>query len=148
MKLQALIDKKSILINLNMDSKKRIIEFLADRVAVLEKVSEDEIIKNIYIRERIGHTYIGKGIYMPHCKISNLSVTKIVVITLKHKLYDSVVGENIKIIVGVFFPKKVTEIHFKLLKELSSFIKNKETQKKIENISTSDDLYNILLGKQ
>ena len=84
MNLRSLLNKKNISLNLNIESKKRLVEFFANRLANnYEHVHEDSVLSNIYKRERIGSTYIGKNIYMPHCKVDGLITTKIVILTLK-----------------------------------------------------------------
>lgn len=46
MNLKALIDKKNIILNLNIESKKRLIEFFANRIAdTYPDVSEDLALK-------------------------------------------------------------------------------------------------------
>lgn len=84
MNLKALIDKKNVILNLNIESKKRLMEFIANRLAVsYPQIDEDSVLISIYRRERIGNTYIGKNIYIPHCRVKNLDTTKIIIVTLK-----------------------------------------------------------------
>ncbi|MFT5951014.1 MAG: PTS system nitrogen regulatory IIA component, partial [Francisella sp.] len=70
MNLRALLDKKNIILNLNVESKKRLMEFFANRLASSHSsIDEDQVLKSLYQRERIGATYIGKYIYIPHCRV-------------------------------------------------------------------------------
>ncbi|MED7820180.1 MULTISPECIES: PTS sugar transporter subunit IIA [unclassified Francisella] len=145
MNLKALIDKKNIILNLNIESKKRLMEFIANRLAVsYPEVDEDLVLSSIYRRERIGSTYIGKNIYIPHCRVENLSTTKIIIVTLKNAYHDDSIDEDIKIAVGVFFPDNISEIHIELLKQLASFLKSDKTQKYFEQVKTADDLYKLI----
>ncbi|AIT09060.1 PTS N-acetyl-D-glucosamine transporter [Candidatus Francisella endociliophora] len=146
MNLKALIDKKNIILNLNIESKKRLIEFLANRLAnTYSDVDEDIVLKNIYKRERIGNTYIGKNIYIPHCRVENLSTTKIIVVTLKNGYYDDSIKDAIKIAVGVFFPDNISNIHMELLKQLALFLKKEETQRYFEHAPNAKNLYNLIV---
>ncbi len=146
MNLKALVDKKNIILNLNIESKKRLIEFFANRLSdMCPNIEEDTVIESIYRRERIGNTYIGKNIYIPHCKVENLNITKIIITTLKKGYYDDVVDDDIKIAVGVFFPNKVNDVHTELLKQLSFYLKNSTTQKYFTEIRKANDLYQLII---
>jgi len=146
MNLKALIDKKNIILNLNIESKKRLNEFLANRLAnSYPDVDEDLVLKNIYKRERIGNTYIGKNIYIPHCRVKNLNTTKIIVVTMKNNYYDDSIKNSIKMAVGVFFPDNISDIHMELLKQLASFLKKDQTQQHFKEVQNANDLYNLIV---
>ncbi|AJC48844.1 PTS sugar transporter subunit IIA [Allofrancisella guangzhouensis] len=146
MNLNALIDRKNIVLNLNIESKKRLIEFFANRLADAHpEVDEDKVISGIYQRERIGNTYIGKNIYIPHCRVEGLSTTKIVIATLKNSYYDDTISEEIKIAVSVFFPYKISKIHMELLKQLALYLKSPQTQKYFEEADSADTLYKLIV---
>lgn len=146
MNLKALIDKKNIILNLNIESKKRLIEFFSSRLSdIYPEVSEDSVLKNIYRRERIGNTYIGKNIYIPHCRVENLTTTKIIVVTLKKGYFDDSINDTIRIAVGVFFPNNISDIHVELLKQLALFLKKEETQRYFEQAPSAENLYNLII---
>ncbi|KEI35499.1 PTS sugar transporter subunit IIA [Allofrancisella frigidaquae] len=146
MNLKALIDRKNIILNLNIESKKRLIEFFANRLADTQpEVDEDNVIRSVYQRERIGNTYIGKNIYIPHCRVEGLSTTKIIIATLKNSYYDDIVNEEIKIAVGVFFPYKISKIHIELLKQLALYLKDVHIQKYFEDADNADTLYKLIV---
>lgn len=146
MNLKALIDKKNIILNLNIESKKRLIEFLANRLAdAYPDIDEDLVLSNIYKRERIGNTYVGKNIYIPHCRVENLSTTKIIIVTLKNSYFDTSINDDIKIAVGVFFPENISDIHIELLKQLALFLKEDKTQEKFELAKSAEELYKLII---
>ena len=142
MNLRALLDKKNIILNLNIESKKRLIEFFANRLADSHvNIDEDKVLKSLYQRERIGTTYIGKNIYIPHCRVDGLTTTRIVIVTLKNSYYDDLINDDIKLAVGVFFPYKTSEIHTELLKQLASFLKEPRTQKHFQEAEFAEIVY-------
>ncbi|MBK2029244.1 PTS sugar transporter subunit IIA [Francisella noatunensis] len=146
MNLKALINKKDIILNLNIESKKRLIEFFANRISDYPDIDEDLVLKNIYKRERIGNTYIGKNIYIPHCRVENLMTTRLIIVTLKSSYYDDSIDEDIKIAVGVFFPDKISAIHMELLKQLALYLKEDRTQQYFQQAESSEDLYNLIIN--
>ncbi|MBK2024852.1 PTS sugar transporter subunit IIA [Francisella philomiragia] len=146
MNLKALINKKDIVLNLNIESKKRLIEFFANRISDYPDIDEDLVLKNIYKRERVGNTYIGKNIYIPHCRVENLITTRLIIVTLKNSYYDDSIDDDIKIAVGVFFPDKISAIHMELLKQLALYLKEDRTQQYFQQAESSEDLYNLIIN--
>lgn len=146
MNLKALINKKDIILNLNIESKKRLIEFFANRISDHPDIDEDLVLKNIYKRERIGNTYIGKNIYIPHCRVENLMTTRLIIVTLKSSYYDDSIDEDIKIAVGVFFPDKISAIHMELSKQLALYLKEDRTQQYFQQAESFEDLYNLIIN--
>ena len=145
MNLRALLDKKNIILNLNIESRKRLIEFFANRLASsYAGTDEDQVLKSLYQRERIGATYIGKNIYIPHCKVDGLTTTRIIIVTLKNSYYDDAISDDIKIAVGVFFPYKTSEIHSELLKQLAFFLKKPETRRHFEEAEYAEVLHKLI----
>jgi PTS system nitrogen regulatory IIA component len=65
-------------------------------------------------------------------------------VTLKNSYYDDTVNDDIKIVVGVFFPYKTSEIHTELLKQLASFLKKPETQQYFEEAEYADVLHKLI----
>ncbi|XSZ47031.1 hypothetical protein ACP8HZ_08245 [Francisella noatunensis] len=52
MNLKALINKKDIILNLNIESKKRLIEFFANRISDYPDIDEDLVLKiSINVKE-------------------------------------------------------------------------------------------------
>lgn len=146
MNLRSLLNKKNISLNLNIESKKRLVEFFANRLANnYEHVHEDSVLSNIYKRERIGSTYIGKNIYMPHCKVDGLITTKIVILTLKNSYHDDSVDAAIEIAIGIFFPHITSEIHTELLKQLAYFFKKPNILEHLKQAKDPDTLYKLIL---
>ena len=146
MNLSVLLDSKNVILNLNIRSKKLLIEFFANRLATNNSdVNEDDVIKGVYQREKIGSTYIGKNIYVPHCRVVGLKTTKITIIKLKKSYYDDLIKDDIKIVVGVFFPHKISDVHVKLIKDLASYLKRDTMQKHFKQVKSSEELYKLII---
>ena len=58
------------------------------------------------------------------------------------------VNDDIKIVVGVFFPFKTSKIHVELLKQLAFFLKKPETQKYFEDAKYADILHKLIIKEK
>ena len=58
-------------------SKKRVLEFIAERIHYQdETLNDNDIFNNLVSRERLGSTGIGQGIAIPHCRLEGLDRTQ------------------------------------------------------------------------
>jgi len=144
MYLSPFITKKQIILDAILLSKKRIIEVLANIIEDNRGIKSEYTFKQLYDREHIGTTYVGQGVFMPHCRLKSLNFTTMIIITLKNPYYDAQTQSDINIIVGVFFPERTTQMHFDFLSQLASFLKTDGNKDKIMNFKNDDALLNFL----
>ena len=69
MDLSDLVDVPAILPALKANSKKQLLQLLAERAAAITGMPEREIFDTILQRERLGSTGVGNGIAIPHGKL-------------------------------------------------------------------------------
>ena len=73
MKLSDILPLENISININGNSKKKVLENLSIYISGLaEGASSEKIYRSLQARERLGTTAIGDGIAIPHCRIAEL----------------------------------------------------------------------------
>ncbi len=66
MDLSDLIDVSAIMPALKANSKKQLLQLLAERAATISGIPEREVFDIILQRERLGSTGVGNGIAIPH----------------------------------------------------------------------------------
>lgn len=69
MDLSDLIDVSAIMPALKANSKKQLLQLLAERAATISGIPEREVFDIILQRERLGSTGVGNGIAIPHGKL-------------------------------------------------------------------------------
>jgi PTS system nitrogen regulatory IIA component len=72
MDLSDLVDVPAILPGLKANSKKQLLQLLAERAASITGLQEREIFDTILQRERLGSTGVGNGIAIPHGKLAGV----------------------------------------------------------------------------
>ena len=129
-----------------LKSQKRIFEVLSNLLHCDDgSISRDIIYQQLFNRERIGSTAVGKGIVIPHCRVDNLSITQLSILTLYESIpYDNSV-EPVDIFIAIIFPQNIKDIHIKFMSKLVEFIKSDGTIDKIRQSSSNEDLYNVFV---
>ena len=109
-------------------------------------ISENIIYQKLYERERIGSTAIGRGVVIPHCRIPELSLTRMAIIVLNDPMeYDTPDNQLADIFLAVIFPENVKDIHLKFLSKVAKFLRDDRFREKLRETESNNDLYELLL---
>ena len=127
-KLCALLKPENILLGISASSKKRILELGAQTLSLLYNLDKKAIFDGLNARERLGSTYLGYGLAVPHCRMKDLDQPRALFIRLNDRLENSPNPNQSKPSFFCSFPKKQrTNIFRSLLKSQKfSLTKKKE----------------------
>lgn len=73
MDLSDLIEVSAVMPALKANSKKQLLQLLAEKAAAVTGLPEREVFDTILQRERLGSTGVGNGIAIPHGKLAGIS---------------------------------------------------------------------------
>ena len=145
MKISQLLNKDSIIANLNARDKKGTIDELAKSISQTIKTSEKEIANVLMEREQLGSTGIGGGIAIPHGKLD--SVGSIIVgfgLSQKGVEYDSLDNRPVHIFFLLLTPENSTGGHLKVLSQISKLLKMESFKKKLLSANSPDEIFDII----
>lgn len=102
-------------------SKKRVLEFIAERIHEHDgALSETQIFNNLVARERLGSTGIGQGIAIPHCRLEGLDHVVGVLLNLEESIeFDAIDNQPVDLVFALVVPKEATSEHLELLSQLA-----------------------------
>ncbi|MCG7199065.1 PTS IIA-like nitrogen regulatory protein PtsN [Marinobacter pelagius] len=102
-------------------SKKRVLEFIAEKIHQQdETLSDTQIFNNLIARERLGSTGIGQGIAIPHCRLEGLDRVIGVLMTLEESVeFDAIDNQPVDLVFALIVPKEATSEHLELLSQLA-----------------------------
>ncbi len=130
------LDKKSCL--------EEMVEFLFKNSVI---VSVDNFFKAIMERENLMTTGIGKKVAIPHARSNLVKEINIAVYLLDNELeFNSVDGEDVKVIFMIAVPEDKKEEYMKVLSGISNFLRVDENREKLFNAKTKDDIFEMLKG--
>jgi len=128
MKLSDLLPLENIFINIDGNSKKKVLENLSVYISSLaEGASSEKIYRSLQARERLGTTAIGDGIAIPHSRINELKK----ITAAFFKLNSSIdFNSDDRILVDLIFvlivPDEQDEQHLKALSLIAGVLQNKK----------------------
>jgi PTS system nitrogen regulatory IIA component len=145
MKICDVLHKEAILGDLKAQNKKGILEELVTPVAAITQVNQEDLVKVLMERERLGSTGIGGGIGIPHGKMKDLeSLVLGFGLSRKGVDFESLDGKPTHIFFLLVTPENSTGLHLKLLARISRILKNEPFKDRLLNASDSDEIFGII----
>ncbi len=102
-------------------SKKKVFETAARLISKDQlSLSESEVFSALFAREKLGSTGLGKGIAIPHCRISNCTHAVGALLTLEQPIdFDAPDGRPVDILFVLLVPGEAHEEHLNILSGLA-----------------------------
>lgn len=129
-------------------SKKRVLEFIAERVNHQDAtLSETQIFNNLISRERLGSTGIGQGIAIPHCRLEGLDRVIGVLLTLEEGVsFDAIDNQPVDLVFALIVPSEATSEHLELLSQLAEKFNDRTFCDQLRQCTDPQALYSRMTG--
>ncbi len=148
MKICDVLHKEAILADLKARNKKEILEELVAPVADIAKVQQEDLVRVLLERERLGSTGIGGGIGIPHGKMKNLENLVLGFgLSRKGVDFESLDGKPAHIFFLLVTPENSTGLHLKLLARISRILKNETFKNRLLEAGERDEIFAIIMGE-
>lgn len=148
MKIEDILRKELIILDLQATSKIAAIEEMSTLLAEKQVISDKEtFITEILKREELGSTGIGDGIAIPHAKTEVVTRPSIVFARSQIGIdYDSLDGKKAFLFFMIATPAESSDAHLKLLSQLSTQLIHQETREKLMQAKDYQSVLNIFTG--
>jgi PTS system nitrogen regulatory IIA component len=148
MKICDVLHKEAILADLKARNKKGILEELVAPVADIAKVQQEDLVRVLLERERLGSTGIGGGIGIPHGKMKNLENLVLGFGLSRNGVdFESLDGKPAHIFFLLVTPENSTGLHLKLLARISRILKNETFKSRLLEAGDRDEIFSIIMGE-
>ena len=145
MKILDVLPKEAIIDNLKALDKKGVLEELVMPIAGITGLNQEDLVRVLIERERLGSTGIGGGIGIPHGKLKDLdSLVLGFGLTRKGVDFDSMDGRPTHIFFLLLTPENSTGLHLKLLARISKILKHDPFRERLLNAADKEEIYAII----
>ena len=146
MKIMSFLDTKSIILGLQGKDKKSIIKELISILSANKKIKdEEEALKSVIEREKLGSTGVGSGVAIPHGRTN--AVDKLVGALGVSQVgvdFDSLDGEPVHFIFLILSPLDATGDYLRAISRVSRFFKDKFFREALKNVNSIDEAIKII----
>ncbi|NWL15223.1 PTS IIA-like nitrogen regulatory protein PtsN [Pseudoalteromonas sp. Scap03] len=149
MKLSSLIcqdcSKAAVLFN----SKKRILEFISELAHnKLPYLAQQDILNALTAREKLGSTGIGRGIAIPHGRMSGVQEPLALILVSEAAInFDAIDNRPVDIFVALIVPDGDNKQHLKTLATIAEKLNDKEFCKQLRAAKSDNELYQIIVSQ-
>ncbi|TNE33578.1 MAG: PTS IIA-like nitrogen-regulatory protein PtsN [Alphaproteobacteria bacterium] len=145
MEISDLIRPQTVYTDLKASSKKQALQELARRAASATGCSERDILDVLLERERLGTTGIGKGIAIPHGKLSGIDHVHGFFAKLNSGIdFDSMDSLPVDLMFLLLAPEGAGADHLKALARVSRTLRDKGRCEKLRGSQDADAVYAVL----
>lgn len=140
------IKKETIELNLKSKNKNSVIKEMYENLKKTGLVlNEEQALKDLYAREEMGTTGIGRGVALPHAKTDAVSELVLTIGICKDGIeYSSIDDSKVTILFMFLCPQENTQEYLKVLARISRFIRNDEFRESLLNAKTSEEIIEII----
>ncbi len=146
MEIKDVLDKKLVCILRSATKKESILELIAllDSQGKIHDVRG--VRENIFHREKLMSTGIGLGIAVPHTRMEGVGrpVMAVGVAPSPIRDYESIDGENVRIIALIICGSKQHKEYISLLSSVVNKLKNKDLKESLFSAETPEKVFEIL----
>lgn len=148
MNLAKLFSPDCIRCHSEVGSKKRALEEIADLlVSVNPQLQPVDIFDALMERERLGTTALGKGVAIPHCRLSEIERSSLALITIDSGIdYDAPDRQPVDVIVALVVPEESTEEHLEVLAGLAELLSDPQFITRLRGHTIPQALYSDITG--
>jgi PTS system nitrogen regulatory IIA component len=150
MLLSNYLTPERITISLNVSSRKRLLEHLAERLSDSdESLSKEGVFKTLTERERLGSTGLGAGIAIPHGRMSGLQTPVLAVARLVEPIdFDAPDDLPVWLAVSLLVPKDACADHLKLLAILAGKLNKRDFCDALMECDSPERVYRMLTERE
>ncbi|TPW28354.1 PTS IIA-like nitrogen regulatory protein PtsN [Pararhizobium mangrovi] len=147
MALADLLAQDAVMPALKANSKKQLLQEIAERAAKVTELPEREIFDVILQRERLGSTGVGNGIAIPHGKLSSLDTIVGVFARLENPVdFESLDDMPVDLVFLLLAPEGAGADHLKALSRIARVLRDADVVEKLRASTSASAIYTILAG--
>ncbi|MBN3859123.1 PTS IIA-like nitrogen regulatory protein PtsN [Neisseriaceae bacterium PsAf] len=141
-----LLPLENVVLDLDVSSKKRLFEEVAEVFANNEQVDTDKVFQSLLSREKLGSTGLGCGVAIPHGRIPGLENAIAAFIRLKNPIdFEAQDEKPVSLLFVVLVPDESSTEHLKILSHLAQKFSDKEIRDQLKSLESPQDIVDVIL---
>ncbi|MGB3166839.1 MAG: PTS sugar transporter subunit IIA [Alteraurantiacibacter sp.] len=126
-------------------SKAEILQQVADVFAAAWDLDAVSILESLEERERLGSTGFGRGVAIPHARVTGTRRPIAAVLRLdKPVAFDAADGLPVDLVIGLLSPENCGAMHLHALAEVSRLVRDDRMHDALVDASDAEALYSLL----
>ncbi|MEO1747706.1 MAG: PTS IIA-like nitrogen regulatory protein PtsN [Pseudomonadota bacterium] len=146
MDLATFLDRQNVLVDLEVASKKQLLQALADHVGETGILDQREVFNTVFQREKLGSTGVGAGVAIPHGKFQNLNAIVGYIAKLREPIeFDALDDAPVDLVFLLLAPEDAGADHLKALSRIARVLRDKNRVAQVRASSDAEVIYDLLV---
>jgi nitrogen PTS system EIIA component len=142
-----LLSPDDVFVDLAAPDKTRVLQVLSYRAAERLGLDENLVANEILAREALGSTGVGKGIAIPHARLSSLNRPFAMAARLKRPIeFDAIDGEPVNLVILLLMPDNQESGQISLLAAIARKLRDEKVLGELRKASSPAELYRAFSG--
>jgi PTS system nitrogen regulatory IIA component len=148
MEIADLLVPRGVIATLRVSNKKGALQEIARRATTLTGIAERRVYDVLSERERLGSTGIGRGIAIPHGKVTELSRLYGLFARLERPIpFDAIDDQPVDLVFALLAPAEAGAEHLRALARVSRLLRDSTICQKLRGTDNVDALYALLTDR-
>ncbi|MEL6436575.1 MAG: PTS IIA-like nitrogen regulatory protein PtsN [Pseudomonadota bacterium] len=148
MDLATFLNPHNVLVDLEVTSKKQVLQALADHVGEHTALDSREVFNAVLQREKLGSTGVGSGVAIPHGKFTGIDEIIGVFATLREPVgFDALDDQPVDIVFLLLAPEDAGADHLKALSRIARALRDSNRLQNIRVATDVDTVYAHLVDE-
>lgn len=150
MDVSEIITPERVYTKLEGSSKKRVLEQAAEFIARQSpELDPNELFDKLITREKLGSTAIGKGVAIPHCRVSHCNKVLGTLIRLNKAIdFDAIDNEPVDLLFILLVPENSTDEHLQALSQIATRFNNDTLTTSLRSTDNNQSLYDRFIASE
>lgn len=144
MKIIDILSKQAIIPQGSFGSKRQLLETLSKLAHEQTGLDGRLVFDALMERERLGTTGVGKGVALPHTRLSGLDKIFCAFVKSEPVQFDAVDGKPVDLIFLLLAPEESGADHLKALSKLSRILRDESAAEGLRTAGTVDEIYALI----
>jgi len=139
-----IVPLKNIVLDLDVSSKKRAFEQAG---LIFENncgIARSTVSDNLFARERLGSTGLGRGVAVPHGRIKGLKHPVAAFVRLAP--FESLDGQPVDLLIFLLMPDNVTQQHLEILSEIAEMFSDDDFRDALSSDRDTQSVHARIVG--
>ncbi|MFC3096568.1 PTS sugar transporter subunit IIA [Alteraurantiacibacter palmitatis] len=130
---------------ISADSKQAILDKLSQLFAAAWGLDAGQVLELLEEREKLGSTGFGRGVAIPHARISGISRPVVALMRLRHPAdFNAADGLPVDLVVGLLSPENSGAGHLHALAAISRMMRDEDMRDALADAPDEEAIYGLL----
>ena len=144
-RLAAILPPSNVLVNVDATSKKRAFEHAGLLFENQHAIARATVTDNLFAREKLGSTGLGRGVAIPHGRIKGLKEAVGALVRTRQPIpFDAPDSQPVALIFVLLVPDRATDMHLQILSELAQMFSDKAFREQLLAAAGAPQLHELI----